>query len=197
MIDRHPPYCRDCKHFVGVMTTYRDPGGRTDRGHCDKRHLSVRDGHDGCEDEHEPTEERLRFYESMGVEYPWGLNPFAVRYRDCHLVLIHGDCPHPRSVANAEKLLWSIDQVADRVARDLAFHEVRRRPVDRALDGPWPAAGPRRNARMIEECVRELAGGAAVEVAGFPHPRPDKSPGTLGCLKLAAEAGLEQFRGGL
>lgn len=41
------------------------------------------------------------------------------------------------------------DQIAGRIARSLGI-EVVEYPVDEEVDGPWPAAGPRRNARMLE-----------------------------------------------
>lgn len=40
------------------------------------------------------------------------------------------------------------DIIAGFAAEILGF-EVRAYPVDHALDGPWPAAGPRRNIRML------------------------------------------------
>jgi hypothetical protein len=40
------------------------------------------------------------------------------------------------------------DTIAGDEARALGF-EVRAYPVDNAIDGPWPAAGVRRNARML------------------------------------------------
>jgi len=41
-----------------------------------------------------------------------------------------------------------VDSIAGYVAKRLGL-EVRAYPVDHALDGPWPAAGPRRNIRML------------------------------------------------
>jgi len=44
--------------------------------------------------------------------------------------------------------LGGADLVAGEVAKGLGLL-VRPVPVDHALDGPWPAAGPRRNQRML------------------------------------------------
>lgn len=64
----------------------------------------------------------------------------AVHRRHAIEVLIEGECP---TEINADKL-----------AREWA--ESRRVPVvpvpvDHALDGPWPGAGPNRNTRMLAE----------------------------------------------
>lgn len=119
------------------------------------------------------------------------LKDFAARHPGHEPVLVHGDCPHPRR--NDQRAL-SIDQVAASVGEFLGYR-VKAVPIDHSVDGPWPAAGPRRNARMVAECVRERDAGAIVEVAGFPHPDPSKRRGTNGCLKLARAAGLGVIRG--
>lgn len=54
------------------------------------------------------------------------------------LVLVHGACP------------TGADKIMGEVAPEIGF-EVRPYPVDHALDGPWPQAGPRRNSRMLDE----------------------------------------------
>lgn len=68
-------------------------------------------------------------------------------------------------------------------------------PVDRALDGPWPGAGPRRNARMLAE-HRPTAGvefpggrgtkdmGRRLREAGVGVWRVDGKPDTLVSIPL-------------
>lgn len=50
--------------------------------------------------------------------------------------VIHGGAP-------------GVDMIAGFVAKDILGLRVRSYPVDHALDGPWPGAGPRRNERML------------------------------------------------
>lgn len=81
--------------------------------------------------------------------------------------VIHGACHTP---INADKL-------AGQWARDHGVLE-EAYPVDHALDGPWPGAGPRRNARMLAESRPD-------GVVAFPG-----GPGTRGMCALAMAAGL-------
>ncbi len=55
------------------------------------------------------------------------------------------------------------DSICGYVAERLGF-EVRAYPVDHALDGPWPAAGHFRNARMLRS-EHPHAAGSHVDVA--------------------------------
>ncbi len=55
-------------------------------------------------------------------------------------------------------------------------------PVDQALDGPWPAAGHRRNRRML---LGNVGAGPADELAAFWGER-----GTAGAVKAALALGL-------
>lgn len=115
------------------------------------------------------------------------IQDFAARHAGKELVLMHGDCPHPKR--NSQQAL-SIDQVADAVGSILCFR-VEARPAD--WDEHGRRAGPIRNTAMVSECVtaKEIDG-AVVEVAGFPY---GDSRGTKGCLALARAAGLEVIRG--
>lgn len=73
---------------------------------------------------------------------------------------------------------------ADILSRIIAGNlgqNVERFPVDHALDGPWPAAGPRRNARMDREGRPVLARGFVVGRRGTPLSRG--SAGMLGILQ--------------
>lgn len=60
--------------------------------------------------------------------------------------------------------------------------EVVKVPVDETLDGPWPAAGHRRNWRML------TTKGATALIA-FPGFK-----GTPGCVAAALELGIETWR---
>lgn len=60
-------------------------------------------------------------------------------------VVIHGACSN---VVGGVQV--SVDMIADFIARGLGV-SVERYPVTHALDGPWPSAGPRRNARMLRD----------------------------------------------
>lgn len=62
-------------------------------------------------------------------------------------------------------------------------------PVDHRLDGPWPAAGPRRNQRMVRRVAKAITRHPEVpaECHGFVR---DNSPGTTGCMTKARRAGI-------
>lgn len=78
--------------------------------------------------------------------------------------IIHGACH-----------LGGADIIADEVAKSLGL-KVIAFPVEKEIDGDWPACGPRRNARMIRI-------GRPGRVWAF---RSDgKSDGTDGCVKQA------------
>ncbi len=97
-------------------------------------------------------------------------------------VLIHGDC-------GKDDVAGNVICGADRIMGDVYFHElsgsVVAYPVDHALDGPWPSAGPRRNARMLRDGKpdRGLAFGA------LWRPRPMRC-----CAKCDAVNGYECHR---
>lgn len=55
-----------------------------------------------------------------------------------HCVVVHGGCKS------------GADWIADRKARRAGLR-VEVCPVNHELDGPWPGAGPRRNARMLRD----------------------------------------------
>lgn len=100
---------------------------------------------------------------------------------DRSFAVMHGSCPHPRNGGG-----WSIDTVADRVARAAGWG-VLARPAD------WsggPGAGPARNAAMVAELLERAAQGTWVCCVPFPHPDPSKRRGTDNCVRLARAAGI-------
>jgi hypothetical protein len=76
------------------------------------------------------------------------------------------------------------DILARLVARE---HEqgVEAYPVNHAVDGPWPWAGPRRNARMCREGRPTAARGFVTGVRGTPLSR-----GSAGMLDILRRAGV-------
>ncbi len=64
----------------------------------------------------------------------------AVNRKHAIEALIHGACPRDKNGASA-------DMLADDWARECRV-PCEPVPVDHALDGPWPGAGPCRNERM-------------------------------------------------
>lgn len=87
-----------------------------------------------------------------------------------------------RGMMKLERLAHGDAPGADRLAHQAGLAagvEVVKYPVDRKIDGRWPAAGPRRNARMLEAERPEL-------VLAYPDPL---SRGTWHCVKYALSRG--------
>lgn len=80
--------------------------------------------------------------------------------------IVHGDAPGGDTFA--ERWCW------------LYGVPTRRYPVDQRLDGPWPGAGPRRNARMLNAERFNVS-----RVLAFPG-----GPGTADMCRRAREIGL-------
>jgi hypothetical protein len=80
--------------------------------------------------------------------------------------VVHGDCH-----------LGGADLLAKQWAQARGVPE-RGFPVDHDVDGPWPAAGPRRNERMLTEAKPHM-------VIAFPGGK-----GTAGMCRLAHTAGV-------
>lgn len=76
-------------------------------------------------------------------------------------IVMHGACSRLRQRPGSSRWVEvSVDMLADHAAERLGL-AIDSYPVDRAIDGPWPAAGPRRNARMMRgKPDRGLAFGA-------------------------------------
>lgn len=108
-------------------------------------------------------------------------------------VLMHGGCTHPDA---PDGPYVGADGIAHR--HWLALVGAVAGPTRELLSpspvvypAQWAAygrgAGPKRNAEMVRHLAAHVAAGGTGMVLGFPW---GASPGTRGCLKLAAEAGL-------
>ena len=84
------------------------------------------------------------------------------------VLLAHGACPVGRGGA---------DMLADEWAK-IWNVAVQQFPVDHAVDGPWPVAGPNRNARMLHNAKPD-------GVIAFPGDR-----GTADMTRRARDAGV-------
>ncbi len=82
-------------------------------------------------------------------DWPGTWEDIATHLPEPPAVIIHGACSRT-SVRGRAKCEVSVDMLADFAARGLGM-TVLPFPVDHAIDGPWPAAGPRRNARMLRD----------------------------------------------
>jgi len=84
------------------------------------------------------------------------------------VTVIHGACSRKARFVGTDVFdETSVDMLADFAARRLGLN-VEPYPVDHALDGPWPAADPRRTARMLRDGkpTHGLAFGPLVKPAG-------------------------------
>lgn len=82
--------------------------------------------------------------------------------------LAHGACRGADLLAHR----WAIENMI----------ACRRYPVDEKLDGPWPAAGCRRNARMLDDFQPDL-------VVAFQG-----GSGTANCVNEATKRGIEIWK---
>jgi hypothetical protein len=132
-------------------------------------------------------------------EWPGSWEDIAIHLPDERCTIIHGACSRVvrkqvgtrRGVPEFANVEVSVDMLAGWCARQLG-HDVEPHPVDYALDGPWPAAGPRRNARMLRESkpTHGLAFGALVKPAGASLTAGLKTTGTGNMVGLMLAARL-------
>lgn len=115
---------------------------------------------------HQALDERRRVWSTLDAEH--AKTPITV--------IIHGACAFGLRLSGA-------DRRADDWARQ---HDIpaERCPVDHTLDGPWPAAGPRRNKRMLEQSKPDRG-------IAFMPPMGTEGKGTLGMVALMKRAGLD------
>lgn len=90
----------------------------------------------------------------------------------------------PINIAHGACHLGGADEIVDRVARKLGY-EVWEFPVDIERDGPWPGAGPRRNARMLDASKTDR-----VLAFSMPGERGEVTRGTYSCCMLAFKRGV-------
>lgn len=123
-------------------------------------------------------------------EWPGTWEDMAVHFpEDGDVTIIHGACSRIRRGVQV-----SADMLADFIARGLGF-AVEAYPVDHRIDGPWPGAGPLRNARMLAKSKpdRGLAFGALWKIGtGYAAMRSGywKHTGTGGMVSLMLDARL-------
>lgn len=67
---------------------------------------------------------------------------------------------------------------------------IHRRPVDPAIDGPWPAAGHRRNIRMVDEFIVRTRIGLAFAAKPALFEATSKRGGTVQCACYMMRRGL-------
>jgi len=75
------------------------------------------------------------------------------------------------------------DLIAKQEAEGLGLRTVPY-PVDATLDGPWPAAGIKRNTRMVEDFKPEFA---------FAFRSAGRSNGTDDCFRKCKKAGANSY----
>jgi hypothetical protein len=100
---------------------------------------------------------------------------------DRDLVVVHGAC---RSGADNRADTW-----ARRYGATRERHPAQNHPTQDF--GPWPAAGPRRNAYMVslgaDVCIAFIR---SCSKPGCRYPHPHGSHGAAGCANLAESAGI-------
>jgi len=110
--------------------------------------------------------------DSVCVAYHMGL----VFGKETDRLVIHGNCGNLNNKVRDRCVPIGADVISGWCATGVgAACDVY--PVDHALDGPWPGAGPRRNARMLRESRpdRGLAFGPLWKRS--PSPRKEVQPG--------------------
>lgn len=103
-------------------------------------------------------------YAYRGRPILWVMNGYFNQYFG-RLVVAAGGAP-------------GVDTIVEQWAKDRGV-PFKRYAVDHALDGPWPAAGPRRNKRMHDDFKPH-------EVVSFPGGR-----GTASMMRIARAAGTK------
>lgn len=97
----------------------------------------------------------------------------ATGWTDAAAVRTFLETVRPSVVGHGASPSGGADALVDSVARELGL-TVEPCPVDTEQDGPWPAAGMRRNGRMLVTLQPQLGG-------GFVSGRVGQRVGTRGC----------------
>lgn len=122
---------------------------------------------------------------------------------DPNRLVIHGNCGDLNHRERGKRVPMGADVLAGWCAAGVGAG-VEVYPVDHALDGPWPEAGPRRNLRMFRESRpdRGLAFGALWERVAPPRQEKQyglfdvaavmrfERTGTGGMVKIMLDAGV-------
>lgn len=131
---------------------------------------------------------------SRGCDDPMAIGTALVqavaRAGDRFVLVVHGDCPTGadmlarRWVRRMQGQGWDVDHEA---------HPAQGHPTEDF--GPWPNAGPKRNAYMVglgaDECLAFIGGCTSPRCTkAGPHP----SHGATGCAVLAEAAGIRVRR---
>ena len=107
------------------------------------------------------------------------------------LVIVHGACPTGADAIADEWANWHRER-GDRPFT-VERHPAQGHPTEDF--GPWPAAGPRRNAFMVRlgaDVCLAFIGPCTSPRCRKPHPHP--SHGASGCADLAEQAGIPTRR---
>lgn len=91
-------------------------------------------------------------------------------------------CVHGASAAGGADAVFAEQAREHFFARGSDTAPVMREPVDTSVDGPWPAAGHRRNARMYRTWMPNLAAGFISGKVGSPL-----SSGSAGMLRICQQ----------
>lgn len=115
----------------------------------------------------------------------------GVEVRKGLALLAHGACgvdgDNAAWLLSAHKKMTGADALADAWARTRGVH-INHYPVKVSVDGPWPAAGPRRNKRMLLD-LQARAAPASPLVVAF-----DGGKGTEACVNAALALHLNVWR---
>lgn len=110
-------------------------------------------------------------------------------YQRFPVTIVHGACPTGADAIAS----WWVRQFSRILDITEEKHPAQRHPNQDF--GPWPAAGPRRNAYMVglgaDLCLAFIG---ACTSGRCRRPRPHASHGASGCADLAERAGIEVRR---
>lgn len=110
-------------------------------------------------------------------------------YQHLPATIVHGACPTGADAIAS----WWVRQFRRNLDLSEERHPAQRHPTEDF--GPWPAAGPRRNAYMVglgaDVCLAFIGDCTSQRCR---RPRPHPSHGASGCADLAERAGIPVHR---